>query len=73
MEEVEITTEHIKLDQFLKFTGVADTGGQAKHMVSDGLVSVNGTVVGERRKKLFHQDVVAVRGLGIWKVVGTTR
>jgi len=37
-----MTNETIKLDQFLKFVGIAPTGGQAKLLIEDGRVKVNG-------------------------------
>ena len=43
-EKVLITTEFIKLDSFLKYAGLTDTGGQAKEMVLEGMVKVNGEV-----------------------------
>ena len=42
--EVEIHTDFIKLDSFLKYAAVADTGAMGKEMVLDGIVSVNGEV-----------------------------
>lgn len=50
----------IKLDQFLKFLGVAQTGGQAKHMIVDGAVKVNGELETRRGRKLFIGDKVTV-------------
>lgn len=41
-EEVRITTPFIKLDSFLKFAGAVETGGQAKELVQEGKVLVNG-------------------------------
>ncbi|MDB9447211.1 RNA-binding S4 domain-containing protein [Anabaenopsis tanganyikae CS-531] len=52
----------IKLDQFLKFMGVAATGGQAKLMIIDGGVKVNGTVETRRGRKLVLGDKVTVEG-----------
>ena len=49
--EIEITTEYIKLDQLLKLNGVAPTGGVAKMMINDGIVSVNGEQCLMRGKK----------------------
>ena len=43
-KQIEITTEFIKLDSLLKFAGLVMTGGEAKEVVLDGLVSVNGEV-----------------------------
>ena len=70
MEEIIINTETIQLDQFLKWAGVVDSGGQAKELIADGMVAVNGVTVGERRKKLHSGDVVVVKGGGSWKIAG---
>ena len=58
MREVKIETEFIKLDQFLKFEGIVGTGGEAKNIIMDGLVKVNGNVETARGKKLHKGDVV---------------
>ena len=63
-EKVEISTEFIKLDSFLKFCGAAETGGQAKELVQGGKVLVNGEVCTMRGKKLRRGDMVAVDGGG---------
>ncbi|MBD2295441.1 RNA-binding S4 domain-containing protein [Anabaena sphaerica FACHB-251] len=52
----------IKLDQFLKLLGIASTGGQAKLMIIDGNVKVNGTVETRRGRKLVETDTVTVAG-----------
>lgn len=52
MEEIKVLPPYIKLDQFLKLCGAADTGGIAKQIISDGLVKVNGEVCLMRGKKL---------------------
>ncbi|MDR7868739.1 MAG: RNA-binding S4 domain-containing protein [Sporomusaceae bacterium] len=70
MEDITIHTETIQLDQFLKWAGAAESGGQVKEMVSAGMVSVNGVTVSERRKKLQPGDVVVVKDYGSWKVAG---
>ncbi len=59
-EAVEITTEFITMDKLLKFSGVADTGGQAFLMVEDGVVRLNGQLVTEKRKKVYPGDVVNI-------------
>ncbi|MEG1686271.1 MAG: RNA-binding S4 domain-containing protein [Angelakisella sp.] len=59
-ERIEITTEFIKLDSFLKFAGAAETGGHAKELVQDGRVSVNGEICTMRGKKLRSGDVVTL-------------
>jgi ribosome-associated protein len=52
----------IKLDQFLKLMGVAPSGGQAKLMIVDGDVKVNGAVEIRRGRKLVSGDKVTVEG-----------
>jgi ribosome-associated protein len=52
----------IKLDQFLKLIGIAATGGQAKLMIFDGEIKVNGTIETRRGKKLVPTDQVTVAG-----------
>lgn len=61
--EVKITTEFIKLEGLLKFSGVAETGGEAKNIIQAGDVSVNGEVCTMRGKKLRPGDVVALEGV----------
>ena len=48
-ETVAIITEFITMDKLFKFSGVADTGGQAFLMVEDGIVKLNGKLVTEKR------------------------
>jgi len=60
---VPIQTEYIKLQDILKWTGVAQTGGHAKIMIQDGQVAVNGDTCLMRGKKLRLGDRVTVRGL----------
>ena len=58
MIEIAITTEFIKLDQFLKFAGCVYTGGDAKGFIQDGYGKVNGEVCTMRGKKLVPGDTV---------------
>ena len=62
MEKIKIQTEYIKLDQFLKWTGVAESGVHAKDMILAGEVKVNGEVEERRGKKLHVGDIVKVAG-----------
>lgn len=57
---IEIHTEFIKLDSFLKFAGAAETGGNAKELVQQGSVLVNGQPCTMRGKKLRGGDVVTL-------------
>lgn len=58
MEKIVINTEFIKLDQFLKFVNVVESGGVAKMVINDGLVKVNGEVCTQRGKKIRVNDTV---------------
>jgi ribosome-associated protein len=64
-QEIAISTEYIKLEGLLKFAGVAETGGEAKVMIQEGDVSVNGEVCLMRGKKLRPGDVVTLSGISL--------
>lgn len=57
---IKITTEYIKLDQLLKFSGIVDSGVFAKEIIWDGLVKYNGEVCTMRGKKVYPGDKVLV-------------
>ncbi|MBR1969435.1 MAG: RNA-binding S4 domain-containing protein [Clostridia bacterium] len=58
--KVQIKTEYIKLDQLLKYMGVAENGSHAKEIILDEEVKVNGEVCTMRGKKLYKNDVISV-------------
>ena len=60
MEKIAITTEFIKLDALLKFAAAVGTGGEAKQVIADGMVKVNGETCTMRGKKIRPGDVVEV-------------
>lgn len=61
MITVAIETEYIKLDALLKFCGAAETGGQAKEIVQDGLVKLSdGSVCTMRGKKIRPGDIIII-------------
>ena len=62
METIRIETEYIRLDAFLKYSGEAGTGGEAKNRITEGLVSVNGAVCTQRGRKLRPGDTVGYMG-----------
>ena len=62
MEQIEITTEYIKLDSFLKYAGAVGTGGEAKLRITAGEVRVNGAPCLMRGKKLRPGDEVELDG-----------
>ncbi len=62
MNTIEITTEYIKLQDLLKLAGLTYTGGEAKVMVQEGLVTVNGEVCTMRGRKIRPGDTVDFEG-----------
>ena len=62
MDIIRITTEFIKLQDLLKFASLVSTGGEAKIVVTEGEVSVNGAVCTQRGKKIRPGDAVSYRG-----------
>ncbi|MDR0915914.1 MAG: RNA-binding S4 domain-containing protein [Oscillospiraceae bacterium] len=68
MTSVKISGEFIKLDSFLKFAAAVQTGGEAKTVIADGAVRVNGEVTTERGRKLRDGAIVAFAG-NVWRVM----
>ena len=58
-ETVKINTDYIQLQSFLKFKGIAETGGQAKEFIQDGIIRVNGEVCTARGKKIRPGDIIS--------------
>lgn len=61
-EKIAVSTEFIKLDSFLKYAGAVQTGGQAKWLVQNGEVSVNGEICTMRGRKIRPGDKVECGG-----------
>lgn len=61
MRNVEISREPVELYKILKFEGLTTTGGEAKLLIADGQVSVNGEVETRRRKKIVDGDIIEFR------------
>jgi ribosome-associated protein len=62
MREVVITHEPVELYKILKFESLVDSGGQAKTVIADGLVLVNGAVETRKRRKILNGDVIKFAG-----------
>ena len=58
MREVEVTREPVELYKILKFEGMVSRGGEAKSVIEQGQVLVNGEVETRKRKKIVSGDVV---------------
>ena len=59
-EQLKLKTEFIQLDALLKFSGISTSGGQAKVLISEGNVKVNGEVCLMRGKKIRKGDTIEV-------------
>lgn len=70
METVQITTDMIQLDQFLKWASIIQSGGETKVLLLENRINVNGTLCTAKRKKLYPGDVVEIKGIGTYKIVG---
>ena len=62
MEELKLRDEFIKLGQALKAAGLVESGVEAKEVIQDGMVTVNGEVDTRRGKKLYDGDVFEFEG-----------
>ncbi|ATV57165.1 RNA-binding protein [Fusobacterium pseudoperiodonticum] len=60
IEKVKISTEFIKLDQFLKWLAVVDSGSEAKEVILDGKVKVNDEVETRRGRKIYPEYKVEI-------------
>ncbi len=58
MRDFEITVEPIELYKILKFENMVNSGGEAKYVISQGQVVVNGEVETRKRKKIFSGDII---------------
>ena len=62
MHKVDINKEPVELYKILKFEGLTSTGGEAKLLIGDGQVTVNGDVETRRRRKMLSGDIIGFRG-----------
>ena len=62
MREVEMLREPLESFKILKFEGMASSGGEAKSVIDQGLVLLNGKVETQKRKKVLSGDIIEFRG-----------
>lgn len=68
MTEVEIHTDTIRLDQFLKLAGAVPSGGIVKELIAAEVILRNDEVETARRRKLIVGDVITIKGDDIYRV-----
>lgn len=64
-QNVKIETDFIRLDALLKFAAIVQTGGEAKMVITDGMVSVDGEVCTQRGKKIYPNQRVVFENIRI--------
>ena len=69
MTEVEIHTDTIQLDQFLKLAGAVPSGGMVKELIAAGAILRNGAVETARRRKLLVGDIITIEGEDTYCVI----
>ena len=62
MRTVEIRSEPVELYKILKFEGLVASGGEAKMVIADGFVTVNGEFETQKRKKIVSGDIIEFDG-----------
>lgn len=62
VEKIKINNEYIKLEQLLKFAGIAESGANAKSVITEGNVKLNGIIELQRGKKIRSGDIVELKG-----------
>lgn len=65
MEQIKLSEDYIKLGQALKAAGLVGSGVEAKIVIQDGLVSVNGEIDTRRGKKLYGGEVIEYDGQSV--------
>ena len=70
--EFQLRSNHIALCDLLKLTGIADSGGQGKHLVANGEVTVDGAPESRKTAKICANQIVQCRGQRILTVAATS-
>jgi len=62
MKDIRVTQEPVELYKLLKFESLVASGGEAKHVIAEGRVTLNGHVETQKRKKIVSGDIVGFGG-----------
>jgi len=60
MRKVTLNHQPVELFKLIKFEGLANSGGEAKKIIEEGLVSVNGEIETRKRKKIVAGDIISI-------------
>lgn len=67
--QVVIKTEYITLGQLLKRESIVSTGGMVKPFLDENMIYVNSVLENRRGKKLYHNDLIEIEGIGIYRII----
>lgn len=70
IKNIEIKTNMIQLDPFLKWADVIESGGQIRPLLDEKRIFVNGALCQAKRKQLHSGDIVEIKGIGTYKLIG---
>ena len=62
MQQIEINHEPVEMYKILKFEAIVSSGGEAKSVIAEGMVMLNGKVETQKRKKIVSGDVIEFQG-----------
>lgn len=62
-KQIQLSPKHNELYKILKYNNLAQSGGEAKFAIAEGLVKLNGIVETRKRKKIFTGDVIEFKNL----------
>ena len=70
MEKVIIETDMIQLDQFMKWASILQSGGEIRFLLDENRIYINGNLCKTKRKKLYPGDIVEIKEVGKYEIVG---
>ncbi len=70
MEKIKIETDMIQLDQFMKWASILQSGGEIRFLLDENRIYINGTLCNAKRKKLYPGDIVEIKDVGTYEIVG---
>lgn len=70
MEKIKIETDMIQLDQFMKWASILQSGGEIRFLLDENRIYINGNLCKVKRKKLYPGDIVEIKEVGKYEIVG---
>lgn len=60
----------IQLDQFMKWASILQSGGEIRFLLDENKIYINGSLCKAKRKKLYPGDIVEIKDIGKYEIVG---